>query len=154
MNPNSALAQANTRWSHVGLCVADLARSMQFYCDGLGAVPAERYELSTEQLPGLGLALEVGDSAAIVSQMITHDALRIELIEWRRPGAVGTPSSQRNQLGLTHLSFWVSDIDSMVERLQQFGGTLLPQTRQSPGVDLVFLADPDGARVELMAAAD
>jgi hypothetical protein len=28
----------------------------------------------------------------------------------------------------------------------------LPGTRQSPGIDLVFLADPDGTRIELMAA--
>lgn len=139
-------------WSHVGLCVRDLATSMRFYCEGLGCEPAERYELDAEQLPGLGQALEVGDGAAIISQMITHGQLRIELIEWKSPEAEGTPSHRRNQLGLTHLSFWVSDLDAMAERLQQFGGTLLPATRQSPGVDLVFLADPDGTRVELMAA--
>lgn len=125
---------------------------MRFYCDGLGCEPAERYELDSDQLPGLGLALEVGEQATIVSQMITCGALRIELIEWSRPAAEGTPSQRRNQRGLTHLSFWVADIASVVERLQRFGGTVLPQTRQSPGVDLVFLADPDGTRIELMAA--
>lgn len=139
-------------WSHVGLCVSDLARSMRFYCDGLGCKPSERYELDAEQMPGLGYALEVGDRAVIVSQMITHGQLRIELIEWKSPGADGTPSHRRNQLGLTHLSFWVPDVESVAERLQQFGGTVLPATRQSPGVDLVFLADPDGTRIELMAA--
>ena len=125
---------------------------MRFYCDGLGCEPAERYELDSDQLPGLGQALEVGERAMIVSQMITYGALRIELIEWSRPESEGIPSERRNQRGLTHLSFWVADIDSVVERLQRFGGTLLPQTRQSPGIDLVFLADPDGTRIELMAA--
>jgi catechol 2,3-dioxygenase-like lactoylglutathione lyase family enzyme len=139
------------RWSHIGLCVQDLVRSMRFYCDGIGCEPAERYELDATQLPGLGAALEVGEKAAIVSQMITHGGLRIELIEWKSPQAEGTPSRRRNQLGLTHLSFWVDDVDEAVARLQDCGGTLLPATRQQPGVDLVFLADPDGTRVELMA---
>ncbi|MDE3206633.1 MAG: VOC family protein [Acidobacteriota bacterium] len=144
--------EAVPRWSHIGLCVTDLARSMSFYCDGLGCEPAERYELDTDQLPGLGHALEVGERAVIVSQMITHGSLRIELLEWNTPAAEGTPSLRRNQLGLTHLSFWVSDVDAVADRLQRFGGTLLPATRQSPGVELVFLADPDGTRVELMAS--
>lgn len=126
---------------------------MRFYCDGLGCEPAERYELDAEQLPGLGQALEVGVRASIVSQMITHSGLRIELIEWKVPAAEGMPSQRRNQLGLTHLSFWVNDIEQAVARLEECGGTLLPDTRQKPGVDLVFLADPDGTRVELMSAA-
>jgi catechol 2,3-dioxygenase-like lactoylglutathione lyase family enzyme len=140
------------RWSHVGLCVRDLSSAMRFYCRGLGCEPAERYELGSDQLPGLGFALEVGERAAIVSQMITYGSLRVELIEWRTPEAEGTPSQRRNQMGLTHLSFWVAEIDSVAERLQQFGGTLLPETRQNPGIELVFLADPDGTRIELMAA--
>ena len=38
----------------------------------------------------------------------------------------------------------------MLERIiVEHGGTLLPDTRAS-GMSLVFLADPDGTRVELM----
>jgi catechol 2,3-dioxygenase-like lactoylglutathione lyase family enzyme len=140
------------RWSHIGLCVTDLERSMRFYCDGLGCEPAERYELDGTQLPGLAEALEVGAPASVVSQMITHGALRIELIEWRTPPAEGTPSSHRNQVGLTHLSFFVDEIDAAAERLVEHGGRLLEGTRQSPGIDLLFVADPDGTRVEVMAA--
>ena len=44
----------------------------------------------------------------------------------------------------------VLGLDAAIERLLACGGTLLPATRQSPGVDLVFVADPDGTRVELM----
>ena len=143
---------SNLRWSHVGLCVSDLDRAMRFYCDGLGCQPAQRYELDGTSLPGLAEALEVDRPAIVVSQMITHGALRIELLGWKAPTPVGSPSHARNQMGLTHLSFFVADIDATVERLVEVGGRLLPSTRQSPGVDLVFLADPDGTRVELMAA--
>lgn len=124
---------------------------MRFYCDGLGCRPAERYELDGSQLPGLAEALEVAPPAVIVSQMITSGPLRIELIEWRTPAPEGVPAGRRNQLGLTHLSFWVKDVDDAVQRLVSCGGRLLPDTRRSPGIDLVFLSDPDGTRVELMA---
>ncbi len=123
---------------------------MRFYCDGLGCRPAERYELDGSQLPGLAEALEVTGPAVILSQMITHGGLKIELIEWRTPDPVGAPASRRNQLGLTHLSFVVGDVDMAARRLVGLGGELLPLTRQRPGIDLVFLADPDGTRVELM----
>ena len=125
---------------------------MRFYCDGLGFEAAECYELDGSQLPGLAEALEVTAPAVIVSQMITHGSLRIELIEWRTPLPAGTPASRRNQLGLTHLSFFVDDLDRAIHRLLELGGSLVPGTRQSPGIDLVFLADPDGTRVELMCA--
>ena len=33
-------------FSHVGICVADLERSLRFYCDGLGFEVAEGYDLT------------------------------------------------------------------------------------------------------------
>lgn len=142
---------AAPEWSHVGLCVSDLERSLRFYCEGLGCALAERYELDGSWVPGLAEALEVTPPAVIVSQMVTSGRLKIELLAWSSPKADGVPSARRNQLGLTHLSFYVDDVDRVAKRLVEFGATLLPDTRQSPGIDLVFLADPDGTRIELMA---
>lgn len=143
----------NPRWSHIGLCVSDLDRSLRFYCEGLGCQRAERFELDGNQIPGLAEALEVVAPAVVVSQMITHGPLRIELLGWETPKPEGEPPVHRNRLGLTHLSFFVDDVEAVAERLVSFGGTVVPETRQSPGVDLIFLADPDGTRVELMAQA-
>jgi catechol 2,3-dioxygenase-like lactoylglutathione lyase family enzyme len=137
-------------WSHVGLCVSDLDRSMRFYCEGLGCVPAERYELDGNEVPGLAEALEAGKPAVIVSQMVTHGGLKIELLGWTSPKPSGHPSSSRTHLGLTHLSFYVDDVDAAAQRLVSLGGTIVEGTRQAPGIDLVFVADPDGTRVELM----
>lgn len=89
--------------------------------------------------------------AVIVSQMVTHGRRKIELLGWTSPAPEGPPSSRRNQLGLTHLSFYVADVDAVAARLVACSGTLLPDTRRSPGIDLVFVADPDGTRIELMA---
>ena len=136
--------------SHLGLCVSDLDVSCRFYREGLGFTATDGLELSSRDLAGLDGSLEVAGPATITSQFITLGGLKIELLAFKEPTAHGAPSEQRNQLGLTHLSFWVDDVDAAAARLTEFGGTILDGTRSTPGIDIVFLADPDGVRVELM----
>ena len=136
--------------SHFGICVSDLDRSLRFYCEGLGFEASEGYDLDSDAAAGLDRALEIDVPVKIRSQFIGNGEMKIELIHFREPAVTGEPSTQRNQLGITHLSFWVADVDAAAERLTEFGGTILPTTRANPGVELVFLTDPDGVRVELM----
>jgi len=137
--------------SHFGLCVSDLDRSVRFYTEGLGFEVAERYDLDSAEMPGLDKALEVEGRTDIVSLFIRKGGMAIELLHYKSPGVVGAPSAHRNQLGLTHLSFYVDDVDQAAARLVEAGGTILPDTRQSAGILLMFVADPDGVRVELMS---
>jgi catechol 2,3-dioxygenase-like lactoylglutathione lyase family enzyme len=133
--------------SHFGLCVRDLERTLRFWCDGLGFAIAERFEVGDE----FGGALEVEGRVDCVSQFIRKDALAIELLAYRSPGAVGAPSTRRNQLGLTHLSLYVEDVAAAVQHLVARGGKLLPATHaENDAVELVFVEDPDGVRVELI----
>jgi catechol 2,3-dioxygenase-like lactoylglutathione lyase family enzyme len=136
--------------SHIGICVSDLERSMRFYCEGLGFEIAERYELDSASLPGLDRTLEVRDDVVLTSQLIERDGFRVELLKFHEPGVVGSPSQRRNQLGLTHLCFFVDDVDDAAERMLEHGGFVLDQTRENVGTDIVFLMDPDGVRIELM----
>jgi catechol 2,3-dioxygenase-like lactoylglutathione lyase family enzyme len=127
--------------------VRDLARSLRFWCDGLGFAAAERFEIGDE----FGAALEVDGRVECVSQFIRKDAIAIELLAYRSPGATGAPSARRNQLGLTHFSLYVDDVAAAAEHLVACGGKLLPATHaENAAVELLFLEDPDGVRVELM----
>jgi lactoylglutathione lyase len=76
--------------------------------------------------------------------------MTVELLAYKRPQPTGQPSTSRGRLGITHLSFYVDDVDAAAAHLVTLGGTILEDTRGNPGVELVFLADPDGTRVELM----
>lgn len=138
--------------SHLGLCVESLERSLRFYCDGLGFEKGESFAIGNEY----AAALEVEGDVELVSQFIRRDALAIELLAYRSPGALGAPSARRNQRGFTHLSFHVADVDAAARTLVACGGRLLPGTRTGAGdpnaIQIVFLADPDGARIELMSA--
>jgi catechol 2,3-dioxygenase-like lactoylglutathione lyase family enzyme len=136
--------------SHIGLCVRDLQRSRRFYVDGLGFEEFARFEIDRQ-------IAEVDPPCDFTSFFIQKDGLRIELLDYRSPGVFGEPSSRRNHLGLTHLSFVVDDVDAAARELEAFGGTIIEGTRSGQHdpdmVQIIFLADPDGTRVELMRLA-
>jgi len=140
------------RVSHVGVCVSDLERSLRFYCEGLGFARAATYQVGKE----FSAALEVRGDAQLVSQFVERDGVSLELLHYAQPGVEGAPSSRRNQLGFTHLSLAVDDVDRVARHLVACGGKLLPATRTTirhPDGrcdEFVFVADPDGLRVELM----
>lgn len=137
--------------SHIGLCVTDLDRSLRFYVDGLGFEEFARFEL-TRPIAEVDLPLD------LTSCFIQKDGLRVELLHYRSPGTIGTPAHRRNHLGLTHLSFVVDDVDEAAEELVTYGGTIIEGTRSGQHdpsmVQIIFLADPDGTRVELMRLAE
>jgi len=133
--------------SHIGICVSDLERSLRFYCDGLGFSPAERHAIGNE----FADTLEVPGDVVLTSQFIRREDLSVELLHYSSPAVTGRPAGTRNQLGITHLSFVVADLDAAAARLEECGGTVVEPTRtKGEGVYLLFVADPDGTRVELM----
>ena len=137
--------------SHIGLCVTDLERSLRFYCDGLGFAKVMSYTLDDAMLPGLERSLEVESPVSLTSQFIELGGLKIELLGYVTPTPRGVPSTSRGSLGMTHMSFYVDDVDASAATLVELGGTIIESTRASLGVEIVFLADPDGTRVELMS---
>ena len=136
--------------SHVGLCVRDLERSRRFYVDGLGFEEFARFDITRP-------IAEVDPPCDFTSFFIQKGGLRVELLDYRSPGAIGSPSTRRNHLGLTHLSFVVDNVDAAARELEAFGGTIIEGTRSGQDdpdtVQTIFLADPDGTRVELMRLA-
>jgi len=150
----SLAAQASPAFavSHIGLCVADLERSQRFYTEGLGFQAAHRLAGGND----LAGAAEVSPPIEMWSQFLVKGDTRLELMAWPKPGVCGQPSTARNHLGFTHLSFAVEDLEAAVAHLVSLGATLVDgsQYEAASGMRLVFLADPDGTRLELTAAVD
>jgi lactoylglutathione lyase len=139
--------------SHIGVCVSDLGRALRFYVDGLGFERLRAMEIGDD----FAATLEATDDGpvALTSQFISRDGLTIELLSWSRPDVVGTPAATRRHLGMTHLSLHVDDVDEVAARLVECGGTVIESTRtkldtDGMALDFVFIADPDGTRIELM----
>jgi len=148
---------SSTSFSHVGLCVSNLEKSLKFYCEGLGFEQGVSYDFGNE----FKRALEVkGDGdVSVTSMFISKDGFNIEFLHYAKPGFHGEPSQSRNQLGLTHISLHVDDVDATGEKLGKLGGTRLEDTMTAipnsdgPSLKLGFFTDPDGTRIELMENA-
>ena len=142
-------------FSHLGICVSDVQRSLRFYCEALGFAPAEGFDFVDEW----GQLMEL-EHPKFRSQFIQHEGgMRLELLGFESPAPEGPRVRKRmNQYGMTHLSFWVDDIDTLAQKIRELGGQVHDHTRTTSGegaeaLDLVYCSDPDGVRIELMKAA-
>jgi lactoylglutathione lyase len=138
-------------FSHLGICVSDLERSLRFYCEGLGFEKVGSHQVG----PEFGALMEV-EQVRLQSRMLRRDGCTIELLGFESPGTTGDPVRRpMNQLGLTHLSLRVDDVDGAASAIEAVGGAVVRGTRTTfdlPGarLDFVYCTDPDGVRIELM----
>jgi len=138
------------RLSQHGLCVSDPERALAFYRDGLGFTEVSRLRFSdpgTHKLLGL-------PGAVLEAIYLRRDGTTLELLHFPQPGTqLAAGPRPMNQVGLTHLSFLVSDLDALLAKLRALGGAVLEATRldsQGRGSNAIFVTDPDGTRIELV----
>jgi catechol 2,3-dioxygenase-like lactoylglutathione lyase family enzyme len=139
--------------SHVAICVRNLERSLAFYRDliGMQAVKDEVQDTSTGGLPHLYhdrharrriVYLRYGSGAAAPILVFTE-----------HPGEAvsGTPI-MLDQVGISHVSFTVPDVQALTTRLLAHGAkTCGPPDafRRADGqMRTVFFYDPDGILVQ------
>ena len=97
------------RMSHIGICVSDWKRSLRFYHDVLGFRYVHELEVKGEPSDTL-LRLE---GVALRAIYLEREGVRIELLHYDAPGCTGDGEPRpMNQLGLTHLSLRVDDLDA------------------------------------------
>jgi glyoxylase I family protein len=140
-----------TSFSHLGICVSDLERSLRFYCDALGFEVAESHDIGNEFA-----ALMELDAVRLRSQFIRRGDIAIELLGFAEPQPTGDGSRRSiNALGLTHLSFRVHDLEATATAVETHGGRVVRQTHTAMDfgttqLEFVYCTDPDGVRIELM----
>ncbi|MFN2537659.1 MAG: VOC family protein [Mycobacteriales bacterium] len=135
-------------WSHVGVCCSDLERSTAFYEQVLGFQQVFTMELGAE----VAATMEV--EGRFLSRLLKRDDMRLELLQWLTLDPTGDGERRdMRALGLTHLAFRVSSVEELYDVVERAGGTAHRATRSSldGGVELVYVTDPDGVRIELMA---
>ena len=138
-------------FSHLGICVSDLERSLRFYCEGLGFEQVASHRVGEEFA-----ALMEFEGVTVESRMVKRDGVTIELLGYVSPAYTGDGHRRpMNQLGLTHLSLRVDDVDQVAAAIEGLGGAVVRETRTTfdlsgHPLDFLYCTDPDGVRIELM----
>lgn len=141
------------RWSHVGITVRDMERSLAFYRDALGLKIIMDEILSS---PGLDTAVEKTD-ATIRAVVLTDEAMNmIELIEWQSHRAKHRPPEHLKYIstGLVEICLSVSDLEAWVKDLEKKGfkcrTPIWYLEALGRSIPVTHVEDPDGVQVELV----
>jgi catechol 2,3-dioxygenase-like lactoylglutathione lyase family enzyme len=134
-------------YDHVCLTVADVDRSVEFYCRHFDFKPARRDNpvsgSSVEQLTSI-----VG--AKLQAAFVTSDDLVLEFIQFIDKQS-DLPVAAPNQIGALHLGFVVEDVRKAYEELSAQGVHFYsePVYHARRGNYSVMATDPDGIPIEL-----
>ncbi len=140
---------------HTGFQVADLDRSLDFYCGLLGFTIRWRREVDVEYIQELvgypGLKLH----QALLEIPGTDHTL--ELLDYRNVDRTPVDPATANP-GTGHICFYVDDLPAMYEDLRSKGVEFIsppvtPTVGPNVGKWCVYMKDPDGIRVELLSVA-
>ncbi len=132
-------------FNHVGLCVADRERSRRFYEGLLGFVfwweidPPDDRTAQLVQLP---------EPLGVHATYLVRDGFVLELIDYSKRQVNTGAERVMDQVGLTHISFSVSDLPGVLEKVAEFGGVVVDATVTGGSA---MIRDPDGQLLELLS---
>lgn len=132
-------------FNHVGLCVADTARSRRFYQGLLN------FEFWWELEPpdqGTAELLQLNEPIGLHATYLVRDGLVLELLAYSHRVLHAGSDRFMDQVGLTHLSLSVSDLGAVLAAVDQFGGSIVEGTVSDQSA---MIRDPDGQLLELLA---
>ena len=122
----------------VALTTSDYARSVKFYCDGLGIEPAAIWNNGG----GRALILDMGNATLEI-----FDELQAETIDQLE--------AEQRISGQIRFALEVPDLKAAMERLLAHGATLVHPPIITPWGDYnVRLQDPDGMQITLFQKPD
>jgi hypothetical protein len=78
---------------------------------------------------------------------LVRDGLVLELIDYSERDVHAGPERVMDQVGLTHMSFSVSDLAAVLTMVERFGGSVVEATVSD---QFAMIRDPDGQLIELL----
>jgi glyoxylase I family protein len=138
---------------HVALVVSSLDDSIAFYqrCFGgeLEVLLRDTGGPEVAQLHGL-------EEARFDLAFIRYGGALLELFEFHEPAPAERVPTLANRIGDAHIAFEVEDVEAVYQRLLGLGlefprPPLSITEGDAAGHDLLFTADPDGNRIELIS---
>ncbi len=133
-----------TQFDHVGLSVADLDASREFYSRAFGFHAEFEFDLSPHPIRGLMMRHESGARLELFERSGSRDGIQ---------GA--TPIEAVATRGYGHFALSAPEIGPVFDGALAAGARAVrePSPSPEPGVRFAFLADPEGNLVELVERA-
>jgi lactoylglutathione lyase len=129
-------------FDHVGISVADLGASADWYCRALGL--EKEFEFGLPHLALRGVML------------LSRTGYRVELLERAGSAPAGPapdgPDEAALRRGYGHMCLDIPDVDAAHAALMAAGAAdrMPPRPSPEPGVRMAFVADPEGNLIELI----
>jgi glyoxylase I family protein len=139
----------NARLLHYSHCVSDIERSRAFYTDVLGFEVVGEFDFDD---PATANVMGV-PGCEFKGIFMKRDGMRIEIIGFTEPPpARAVRKRQANEIGHSHLSFYVANLDEALAYLRAKGVTIEEQTRTKlpMGIECCVVRDPDGFPIEIV----
>jgi catechol 2,3-dioxygenase-like lactoylglutathione lyase family enzyme len=134
--------------NHVGICVVDLDRSIEFY-----RLHLDMQLIYDAPFSGQPFAEVMGLSDARGRMcVLRNNTVQLELFQFEHPAASGTPALETMaNHGISHFGVEVDDIDAAYERLVAANVRCHSPVREfESGMRATYVRDPDGNVFELL----
>lgn len=134
---------------HTGIVVSNMTQSLKFYRDLLKMKVVKNFK---EQGNYINTILNLNKVKLWMIKLIADDGSMIELLEFSSSKAKKTNSSTINNVGCSHISITVDDIDKEYNYLKKNGVEFnsLPCISSDGYAKVAFCKDPDGFFIELV----
>jgi glyoxylase I family protein len=139
----------NARLLHYSHCVSDIERSRAFYTDVLGFEVVGEFDFDD---PATAKVMGV-PGCKFKGIFMKRDGMRIEIIGFSEPAPDrSVRKRQANEIGHSHLSFYVKSLNESLDYLRSKGVTIEENTRTTlgMGIECCVVRDPDGFPIEIV----
>jgi catechol 2,3-dioxygenase-like lactoylglutathione lyase family enzyme len=139
----------NARLLHYSHCVSDIARSRRFYTEVLGFEVVAEFDFDD---PATAQVMDL-PGCRFTGIFMKRDGMRIELIGFAAPPPDDPHRKRRaNEIGHSHLSFYVTDLGATLAELAAQGVEIERHTRAvlAGSIECCVIRDPDGFPIELV----
>jgi catechol 2,3-dioxygenase-like lactoylglutathione lyase family enzyme len=134
---------------HVGLVVADLQKSIEFWCETMGFSIVRRME---ESGPHIDAMMGLKNVEVETAKLSASDGNLLELLCFHSHPDKRKWEGKPYSTGLTHIALTVQDMDQTLRRLNRAGfpSSFVPQLSPDGQVKVVYVGGPEGVLMELV----
>ena len=148
------MAGAAIRTNHIGFTVRNVDRAAAMFADVFGYEVASR---GGRHPRGVALLTGLDEADILVVHLHHAELIAIELISYSKPADAGRMTGRPCDVGYTHLTFDVRDIDAMIDAGARHGlmpvGRIVETAPNGAGRRVVYLRDDNGVTLELIQPA-